>query len=84
MTKSDLTFDALRKLLLDLGFVENKVPGPYWAFSHPKSDALFVYRFYKPREKVFQHDFVTTRNQLDARGLLDAAAFDGLLLKATA
>lgn len=84
MQTSDLSYAELRRLLLDLGFAEKKVPGPHIVFYHAPSDTLFAFRAYKPKQKVFVDDLVGVRFHLDWRGLLDAEAFDNLLRKASA
>ena len=82
MNNDKIPFERLRKVLLDLGFVETAIPGPYLFFRHPPSDTIFAYRAYRPRDSVLWHDFVTTRRQLDERGLLDADTFEALLHEA--
>jgi hypothetical protein len=90
MLFSDLPFSALRKLLLDLGFEERAVPAssvipvPSLAFRATASRAFFLFRAYRPRDKVSVADLVTVRKQLDWRGLLSEGAFDAALRKASA
>jgi predicted RNA binding protein YcfA (HicA-like mRNA interferase family) len=84
MRTSDLTFAALRSLLLDLGFVENTVPGSHFLFEHASSGTVLVFRSYRPQEKVNLPDLVSVRIHLDQRDLLAADAFDNLLRKASA
>jgi hypothetical protein len=85
MPNNTFTFGKLRRLLLDLDFAEKTVPGPNIAFYHvPSKEVVFVFRPYKPNERVTEYDVVDVRKQLDWRGLLDAEAFDNLLRKASA
>ena len=90
MLFSDLPFSALRKLLLELGFEEKTVPKtadspvPGIAFNHVKSDCFFVFRQYRPQDRVSMMDLVGVRSQLDWRGLLSEQAFDAALRKASA
>jgi hypothetical protein len=81
---SDLPFATLRKLLLDLGFVEKVVPGSSIVFGHAASDTVFLFRPYGPHDKVSMMDLVGVRRQLDLRSLLGEDAFDALLRKASA
>ncbi len=90
MLFSDLPFAALRKLLIDLGFVEKPLPVssvvavPSLVFRHPDSDAVFLFRAYRGQDKVSMMDLVGVRSQLAQRGLLSEAAFDASLHKASA
>jgi hypothetical protein len=90
MLFSDLPFSALRKLLLELGFEEKTVPQsaenpvPGIAFHHAESDCFFVFRQYRPQDRVSMLDLVGVRSQLDWRGLLSPEAFDAALRKASA
>jgi hypothetical protein len=86
----DLPFSALRDLLLELGFEEKTVPKsaenpvPGTAFYHPASDCFFVFRPYRPQDRVSMMDVLGVRSQLDWRGLLSEQAFDAALRKASA
>jgi hypothetical protein len=79
MKNDQVPFERLRKVLLDLGFEEKAIPGPYLLFRHTSSGTLLPYRAYQPRDSVLWHDLVMTRKQLDARGLLDEDTFETLL-----
>jgi hypothetical protein len=88
---SNVRFSDLRKLLLDLGFVEEMVPGnpaahepPAIVFGHAPSDWIFVFRTYRPEEKVSNADVFGVRSQLDWKGLLSEEAFDAAVRKASA
>jgi hypothetical protein len=90
MSFSDIPFAAIRRLLLDLGFVERAIPKasamdvPGIAFGHAASGAVFLFPAYRPQDRVSMADFVTVRSQLDWRGLLSEEAFDAALRKASA
>jgi hypothetical protein len=90
MLFSDVPFAALRKLLLDLGFVEKVVPGsssvpvPALVFGHAESGAVFIFRQYRPQDRVSLMDLRGVRKQLDLRGLLSEEGFDAALRKASA
>jgi hypothetical protein len=81
---SDIPFARLRKLLLDLGFVERLLDGKTLAFYHAESDTIFTFPLYRPRDKVSMMSIVGVRSQLDWRGLLSREAFDAALRKASA
>jgi hypothetical protein len=90
MLLRDVPFAALRDLLLELGFAEQTVPKsaetpvPGVAFHHAASDCFFVFRPYRPQDRVSLTDLVGVRSQLDWRGLLTEQAFDAALRKASA
>jgi hypothetical protein len=85
-----LPFSALRKLLLDLGFVEKRLPPtsewpvPGIGFYHAPSDCFFVFRAYRPRERVSNYHLAGVRSQLHWRGLLDEEEFDAAMREASA
>jgi hypothetical protein len=81
MKNDQIPFARLRKLLLDLGFEEARIRGPYWRFRHAPSGTLFVYRDYKPEDSILWHDFASTRLHLDMNGLMEADEFEDRLHK---
>jgi hypothetical protein len=83
MKTSSVTFDELRRLLLDLRFVETS-GDDFWRFEHPETETVFLFRHYALSEKVAMHDIASTRMHLDWRGLLSASAFDDSLAKTPA
>ena len=83
MKTSSVSFDQLRRLLVDLHFVENSADS-YCRFEHKETDTVFLFRPYRTNENISMQDLVTTRNHLDWRGLMSAGAFDDLLTKAPA
>jgi hypothetical protein len=84
MVFSDVPYATLRKLLLDLGFVEKIVPGSHFIFGHAESNTIFGFQLYRPKDKVSMMDLLGVRKQLDWRGLLSEDAFDASLRKASA
>jgi len=82
MKNDPIPFDCLRKVLLDLGFVEKVVPGPYLLFEHSPSGTLLPYRAYQPDDSVSWADLVMTRRLLDERGILEEKELEALLDKA--
>jgi hypothetical protein len=84
MLFSDLPFAKLRHVLLDLGFEERVIEGKYLGFFHAESDTLFVFRMYRPQDKVSLADLASVRKQLAWRGLLSEEALDASLCNATA
>ena len=79
MKNEQVAFDRLRKVLVDLGFVQTRVQGPYWLFEHSASGTLLPYRNYRSDDKVSWQDLAMTRRQLDERGLLEADDFEAML-----
>jgi hypothetical protein len=84
MPSSDLSFASLRRILLDLDFVETVVPGSHVGFKHVLSGTVMMFRPYRPEERVGLADLSSVRKQLDERGLLPADSFDARLRKASA
>lgn len=83
MKTSRIPFAQLRRLLRDLNFTEaRKDKG--WRFDHPESETVFLFRPYRPDEKVTVQDLITTRTHLEWRGLLSEEAFENLLNKTPA
>ena len=76
-----IPFRHVRKILLDLGFVETVVAGPYFRFEHSPSGTLLFYRHYRPNDLLTWTDHVKTRKFLDERGILEADGFEALLSK---
>jgi hypothetical protein len=79
-----IPFNFLRKVLLDLGFVETVVPGPYLLFEHSASGTLLPFRAYQPGDSVSWADLAMTRKLLDERGLMEEEEFEALSHKTPA
>jgi hypothetical protein len=83
MKTSSITFAQLRRLLRELHFSETR-QAKGWRFEEPESETIFLFRPYKPSEKLSGADLLTTRTQLEWRGLLNAGVFEDLLTKTSA
>jgi hypothetical protein len=84
MKSNAFSFATLQQLLKGLGFVRKKVDGPQLVFEHSPSDTWFLFRAYKPRDKVTAADLIGVRKILDGRGVLDEDDFDELLHQSSA
>ena len=84
MKTSSVSFAHLRRLLLDLQFVEARTDDGYWRFEHPASGAVFLFRPYAANDHVTVQDLASTRTHLDWRGLLPGNTFDDALTKTPA
>ena len=78
-----VSYGRLRDLMVGLGFQEERRSYGV-ALKYPKSDLIFLFRPYQETDEVKWPEVENIREVLDARGLLDADAFDGLLTKAPA
>lgn len=76
MTKPRFKFSSLRGLLSDLGFKEIPVKKPFIGFERAESDAVIVLPPYRGNSLVAPHHLIQVRITLDAKGLMDADAFD--------
>jgi len=83
MKTSSVSFGQLRRLLLDLHFIETRKDA-FYRFEHPGSDTILLFRPYTPDDNVTMQDLATTRTHLDWRGLLSAHAFDDSLTRTPA
>jgi predicted RNA binding protein YcfA (HicA-like mRNA interferase family) len=79
MKNNAVPFVTLQRVLTDLGFVETRVPGSHVVFEHAPSDTVFLFRTYRPRDKVTAADLIGVRKLLDEKGLVTSASFDELL-----
>src|SRR5262249_32615527 len=77
--KKKLTFGALRKMLLGLGFHETVLPTSQTVFVHAPSDTLLAYRPYRPREELNWHDSTKTRKFLIEKGIVAEDEYEDLL-----
>ena len=84
MKLTDLSFSRLRRMLLNLDFEEREGRTAHLVFEHEPSDTIFVFRRYKPTEKIHYADLFSVRKLLDERGLLPADSFDRMLKKNSA
>jgi hypothetical protein len=81
MKHDTIRFECVRKVLLDLGFAETVVPGPYLLFEHSPSGTLLPYRAYQPGDSASWTDLAMTRRLLNERGIMDEEEFESLLHK---
>ena len=80
MKTSSVSFAQLRRLLLDLQFVEFRT-NDYWRFEHPVSGVVMLFRPYTANDHVTVQDLASARMHLDWRGLLSGTMFDDSLTK---
>jgi hypothetical protein len=78
-----VTYGRLRKLLVELGFKENRVPGGV-SFKHDTSDTVFLFRPYRVADRVQPAEVFLVRKMLDEKGLLEPDSFEMLLTKTPA
>ena len=79
MQNNVIAFTVLQRVLERLGFVRKQVDGPQVVFEHPGSHTMFLFRAYKPRDKVTAADLIEVRKILDERGVIEAANLEELL-----
>jgi len=80
MKTSQVRFAQLQRFLEQLGFSEGHDPQG-WRFEHPSSNTVFLFRPYRPTDRVYEHDLFLVRSQLDGRGLMAEEAFHESLTK---
>jgi len=83
MKTSQVRFAQLRSFLEQMGFSERH-DQKGWRFEHSSSNALFLFRPYRPTDWVYEHDLFLVRSQLNGRGLMAEEAFDESLTKTPA
>ncbi len=83
MEKTDITFDELRDLLLELGF-SGTLEKTRWRFEHSAIGTVLLFRRYGKKERVSARDMLVVRRQLVDNGFLNESAFDRFLQKASA
>lgn len=74
-----LPFAALDQFLQKLGFEKIVVPKSHIGYTHPESDAAFMFRLYKPNDPVASHNRASVRTLLIDRGLIEPEDWDELL-----
>jgi predicted RNA binding protein YcfA (HicA-like mRNA interferase family) len=79
MKQNTVPFAILRRVLTGLGFVETRVPGSHLVFEHAPSHTVFLFRTYRPRDKVIAANLISVRKHLDEKGLIGSESFDDLL-----
>ena len=83
MKLSQVRFVQLQRFLEQLGFSEGR-DQQGWRFEHPSSNTVFLFRPYRPTDRVYEHDLFLVRSQLNGRGLITEEAFDESLTKTPA
>jgi hypothetical protein len=82
MANPRITFAHLRQLLLDLGFTETVTPKSHVFFAHEQSGAEIALPVYRSNRLVLPHHLLAVRIMLDAKGLMEADAFDDFVVSA--
>lgn len=82
--KNGITFGELRELLLEVGFSESPQEPNRLQFEHPVTGTILLFRPHDCDEAVSRRDMVVVRRQLVDNGLIDGAAFDRFLERASA
>jgi hypothetical protein len=83
MKTSQIRFVQLRRLLQQIGFTQDRDESG-WRFENPVSNTVFLFRAYRPTDRVYEHDLFLVRSQLIARGLMSEDAFSESLAKTPA
>jgi hypothetical protein len=83
MSKPKISFSQLRKLLLDLGFVETITPKKHTFFAHESSGAEFAMPIYRSNQAVRPHHLIAVRMMLDATGVMEGDEFDEAVASAS-
>ena len=82
---SEITYDQLTQLLLDLGFEDRSVEGSHRAFFHSGSDTWVSFSEYAAGEVPARPvDLASVRKHLVEKGLLRETDFAKLLWKSDA
>jgi hypothetical protein len=81
--KNEIQFRDLRQLLLGVGFHEVVRPDEI-VFHHEPSGTMFVFRRYRPGDRVSDYNLIEVQDMLDARNLMSAETFANRFRKAPA
>ncbi len=84
MRKNGITFGELREFLLEMGFSESSQQPNRIRFQHPATATVLLFRAYDANETVNDREMVVVRRQLVDNGLIEGAAFDRFLERASA
>jgi hypothetical protein len=79
MKNNAVSFATLQHVLEGLGFVKAQTAGPQQVFEHAPSDSVFLFRAYKPRDKVTPADLIAVRKILDDKGVIEPEALEDML-----
>ena len=83
MKTSPVRFAQLQRFLEQMRFSENR-DQQGWRFEHLSSKTVFLFRPYRPTDRVYEHDLFLVRSQLNGRGLMPEEAFNESLTKTPA
>lgn len=79
-----ITFKALERLLLHLGFVAGDTPAGHLIFHHRPTDTILAFPAYAADDEVRADHLMVTRKMVTERGILENDAYDQLLDEARA
>jgi predicted RNA binding protein YcfA (HicA-like mRNA interferase family) len=74
-----VTFAALERALLRMGFAVTTSPGSHKVFRHPDNDAVLVIPARPGRARVDSAHLIAVRRTLGEKGLAVGEAFDQVL-----
>jgi hypothetical protein len=83
MTKK-ITFGDLHRLLIENGFEQTSVNGPYVVFEHDASGALQAFRAHRATELVDPMTLASVRKTLLGFGFMDEDEFEQTVQEAAA
>ena len=83
MKTSQVRFAQLQRFLEQLGFSQSR-DQQGWHFEHLASNTVFLFRPYRPMDRVYEHDLFLVRSQLNGRSLMTEEAFNESLTKTPA
>jgi len=83
MKISRIPFSQLQEFLEKLGFTGGQ-DDKGWRYEHASSDTIFLFRPYKPKDRVYELDLFVIRSQLTARGFMTDEGFEEQLEKSPA
>jgi hypothetical protein len=83
MKTSQVRFAQLQRFLEQMGFSRGRDQHG-WRFEHPSSNTVFLFRPYRAADRIYEHDLLLVRSQLNGRGLIGEEAFNESLTKTPA
>jgi hypothetical protein len=83
MKTSHVRFVELQKFFGEMGFSEARDKDG-WRFEQDSSNTIFLFRPYRPMDRVYEHDLFLVRSQLSRRGLITEEGFNESLTKTPA
>jgi predicted RNA binding protein YcfA (HicA-like mRNA interferase family) len=79
-----ISFAQFDAILYDLGFQQSVIPRSHVTYRHPPTGALLLVRLHTPTDFVPDYVMVSTRHELDWRGVIDGTEFDARFQTAVA